>query len=57
MTVAAETAKLADTHVALAAVAGDGGAVIWPLLIGPNRAKEFLMLGDSLTGACLRRFA
>ncbi len=26
--------------------AGDGGAVIWPLLIGPNRAKEYLMTGD-----------
>jgi enoyl-CoA hydratase len=51
VTVAAETAKLADTHVALGAVAGDGGAVIWPLLIGPNRAKEYLMLGDSMTGA------
>jgi enoyl-CoA hydratase len=51
ITIAAETAKLADTHVALGAVAGDGGAVIWPLLIGPNRAKEFLMLGDTITGA------
>jgi enoyl-CoA hydratase/carnithine racemase len=51
VTVASETAKLADTHVALGAVAGDGGAVIWPLLIGPNRAKEFLMLGDSISGA------
>jgi enoyl-CoA hydratase len=51
VTVAAENAKLADTHVALGAVAGDGGAVIWPLLIGPNRAKELLMLGDSITGA------
>lgn len=51
ITVASDTAKLADTHVALGAVAGDGGAVIWPLLIGPNRAKEFLMLGDSITGA------
>jgi len=51
ITVAAETARLADTHVALGAVAGDGGAVIWPLLIGPNRAKEYLMLGDSMTGA------
>ena len=47
VTVASETAKLADTHVALGAVAGDGGAVIWPLLIGPNRAKEFLMLGNA----------
>ncbi len=51
ITVVSQTAKLADTHVALAAVAGDGGALIWPLLIGPNRAKEFLMLGDSITGA------
>ena len=51
VTVAAETAKLADTHVSIGVVAGDGGAVIWPLLIGPNRAKELLMLGDSLTGA------
>ncbi len=50
VTVAAETAKLADTHVSIGVVAGDGGAVIWPLLIGPNRAKELLMLGDSLTG-------
>jgi enoyl-CoA hydratase len=24
-------------------VAGDGGTLIWPLLIGPARAKEFLM--------------
>src|SRR5215831_7827935 len=51
VTVASETAKLADTHVAIGAVAGDGGAVIWPLLIGPNRAKELLMLGDTITGA------
>ncbi len=30
-------------------VAGDGGAAIWPLLIGPNRAKEFLMTGDAIS--------
>ena len=29
-------------------VAGDGGAVIWPLLIGVARAKEYLMTGNSL---------
>src|SRR5712691_11094784 len=51
VTVVSETAKLADTHVTIGAVAVDGGAVIWPLLIGPNRAKEFLMLGDTITGA------
>jgi enoyl-CoA hydratase len=32
-------------------VAGDGGAVIWPLLIGPHRAKEFLMRGNFMSGA------
>jgi enoyl-CoA hydratase len=45
-----EAAKIADLHVAAGVVAGDGGAVLWPLLIGPNRAKEFLMTGDPLTG-------
>lgn len=45
-----ETAKIADPHVGVGVAAGDGGAVIWPLLIGPNRAKEFLMTGDALTG-------
>jgi enoyl-CoA hydratase len=29
-------------------VAGDGGAVIWPQLIGFARAKEFLMTGDMI---------
>src|SRR5262245_34823274 len=45
-----EAARLADPHVKVGVVAGDGGAVIWPLLIGPNRAKEFLMTGDAITG-------
>jgi enoyl-CoA hydratase len=45
-----EAAKIADPHVSVGVAAGDGGAVIWPLLIGPNRAKEFLMTGDALTG-------
>lgn len=51
VTVAAETARIADTHVGIGVVAGDGGAVIWPWLIGANRAKEFLMRGNRLTGA------
>lgn len=51
ITIAAETARLADTHVRIGVVAGDGGAVIWPPLIGPNRAKEYLMRGNLLKGA------
>ncbi|MFC1896099.1 enoyl-CoA hydratase-related protein [Thermodesulfobacteriota bacterium] len=43
--VAAENARIGDPHVKVGVVAGDGGAVIWPLLIGVARAKEYLMTG------------
>lgn len=43
--VAAETAVIGDPHVKVGLVAGDGGAVIWPQLIGFARAKELLMTG------------
>jgi len=46
-----EQARIADTHVRVGVVAGDGGAVLWPLLIGPARAKELLMRGKPLTGS------
>jgi len=46
---AADTAKIADPHVLIGLTAGDGGAVIWPALVGVARAKEYLMTGDSLT--------
>lgn len=49
--VADETARIGDPHVKVGLVAGDGGAVIWPQLIGYVRAKEMLMLGDLVTGA------
>jgi enoyl-CoA hydratase len=48
--IAAEHAKIADPHVRAGYAAGDGGAVIWPQLIGYARAKEYLMTGDALTG-------
>jgi enoyl-CoA hydratase len=43
---ASEKAKIGDPHVSVGFVAGDGGAVIWPQLIGFARAKEYLMTGD-----------
>jgi enoyl-CoA hydratase len=49
--IAAEHAKIADPHVRAGFAAGDGGAVIWPQLIGYARAKEYLLTGDALTGA------
>lgn len=45
---AAESAKIGDPHVKVGLVAGDGGAVIWPQLIGFARAKEYLLTGDLL---------
>lgn len=45
---AANHARIADPHVAIGFVAGDGGAVIWPQLIGYNRAKEYLFTGDAI---------
>jgi enoyl-CoA hydratase len=44
--IASNTARIADPHVRVGLVAGDGGAAIWPQLIGFARAKEFLMTGD-----------
>lgn len=47
--IAVDSAKIADPHVKMGYVAGDGGAIIWPQLVGFARAKEYLLLGDSLT--------
>lgn len=41
-----ENARIGDPHVSVGLVAGDGGCIIWPLLIGVARAKEYLMTGD-----------
>ncbi len=46
--IADESAVIGDPHVKVGLVAGDGGAVIWPQLIGYARAKEFLMTGDMI---------
>lgn len=46
--VMADTASIIDPHVQVGLVAGDGGAAIWPLLVGPLAAKRHLMLGDPL---------
>ncbi|MCE2391324.1 MAG: enoyl-CoA hydratase/isomerase family protein [Proteobacteria bacterium] len=43
--------RLADPHVSVGLVTGDGGAVIWPQLIGYARAKRYLLTGDPITGA------
>jgi enoyl-CoA hydratase len=47
--IAAENARIGDPHVRAGLVAGDGGAAIWPQLVGFARAKEFLLLGSLLS--------
>jgi enoyl-CoA hydratase len=49
--IADEKARFGDTHIKVGLVAGDGGAVIWPLLVGIARAKELLMTGDLISAA------
>jgi len=44
----ADTASIGDVHTQWGIPAGDGGQVIWPLLVGPNLAKEYLMRGIAI---------
>ncbi|VTU39765.1 enoyl-CoA hydratase/isomerase family protein [Variovorax sp. PBL-E5] len=46
--VAAQSAVIGDPHVKVGLVAGDGGALMWPLLVGFQKAKELLFLGDGI---------
>jgi enoyl-CoA hydratase len=49
--VMADTASVVDPHVRVGIVAGDGGTAIWPLLVGPSRAKQYLLTGDPVPAA------
>ncbi len=44
--IAADTARFGDPHNSVALVAGDGGSVIWPQLLGFARAKHYLLTGE-----------
>jgi enoyl-CoA hydratase len=43
-----EKAHLADPHVSVGLVAGDGGAAFWPLLSPLLRTREYLFTGDRI---------
>jgi enoyl-CoA hydratase len=47
----AESAFLADPHVSVALVAGDGGAVTWPAMTSLLKAKQYLLTGDRIPAA------
>jgi enoyl-CoA hydratase/carnithine racemase len=47
---AADHAEFADTtHVPQGVVPGDGTQIIWPMLLGPNRGRYFLLSGERLS--------
>lgn len=52
---AAEEVMIADPHVVVGLVAGDGGTIIWPQLIGYARAKEYLFTGDPINASDAER--
>jgi enoyl-CoA hydratase len=47
--VASRQAKIADPHVAIGLVAGDGGIIGWSQSVGINRAKRYLLTGEAIT--------
>lgn len=49
LVVMAEESYIADPHVQVGLVAGDGGALVLPLLVGLSKAKEMLFLGDRVS--------
>lgn len=49
ISIAADTAKIADPHVRIGLVAGDGGALIWPQLIGFAKARHYLLTGEPIS--------
>ncbi|MDN5873162.1 MAG: enoyl-CoA hydratase/isomerase family protein [Sinobacteraceae bacterium] len=51
ISICAEDTKIGDGHVKLGVAAGDHAAIIWPLLVGPAKAKYYLLTGEMISGA------
>jgi enoyl-CoA hydratase/carnithine racemase len=47
--IAQVNAKIGDPHVPVGLVAGDGGALIWPQLVGYAKARHYLFTGELMT--------
>lgn len=47
--VAERNSRLADSHVMVGMVAGDGGCVVWPQSMGMMWAKRYLLTGEPIT--------
>lgn len=54
--VASKTARIADPHVKMGLVAGDGGCLFWPASMGMHLARRYLLTGDMLPAEEAHRF-
>jgi len=50
ITVMVEDSRIGDPHVNVGLATGDGGALLWPNLLGLVEARRHLLTGDALTG-------
>ncbi|HID51216.1 MAG TPA: enoyl-CoA hydratase/isomerase family protein, partial [Anaerolineae bacterium] len=50
VSIAAESARLADGHLRMGVAAGDHAAIIWPLLCGMAKSKYYLLTSDFVSG-------
>jgi len=50
ISICAEDARIGDGHVKLGVAAGDHAAIVWPLLVGPAKAKYYLLTGEMILG-------
>ena len=51
VSVVARTARIIDGHTRLGVAAGDHAAICWPLLCGMAKAKYYLLLCETVSGA------
>jgi len=51
ISIATPEARIIDGHTRLGVAAGDHAAIVWPLLCGLAKAKYYLLLCETLTGA------
>jgi enoyl-CoA hydratase len=51
LSIAAKDARIIDGHTRLGVAAGDHSVIVWPLLCGLAKAKYYLLLCDTVSGA------
>ena len=53
--IASEKARIGDPHIGVGILPGDGGCLIWPLLVGMCKAKQYLMTGEMVNAVDAER--